>query len=288
MINNRLLHYQSLQGFLRDLDQYGVEAMNDKIAFIKDKGLIWTHQTYYGGGGSGADIDIDTQLSSTSTNPVQNKVVKAAIDSKADESLLQNYATKQELFLQGQTLDTKLNKSKGYFSSFNALQQSVSSPEVGDWAIISDNDQWVICTCLSDGTWSKTEEQYSQSIDLSEYVKGTYLEQFYATKQDLTRLATKSDLDNKQDLLVSGRNIKTINNKSIVGSGNINITFPSVLTGVKCVIIEQPTYDLLQEYEQDTIYFIVEPTSDWTFGGTFPIRFSETWKLGGEFPIKLS
>lgn len=73
---------------MRDLDQYGVEAMNDKIAFIKDKGLIWTHQTYYGGGGSGADIDIDAQLSSTSTNPVQNKVVKAAIDSKADESLL--------------------------------------------------------------------------------------------------------------------------------------------------------------------------------------------------------
>lgn len=73
---------------MRDLDRYGVEAMNDKIAFIKDKGLIWTHQTYYGGGGSGANIEIDTQLSSTSTNPVQNKAVKAAIDSKADESSL--------------------------------------------------------------------------------------------------------------------------------------------------------------------------------------------------------
>ena len=39
--------------------------------------------------------------------------------------------------------------------------------------------------CLSEGVWSKTEEEYSQSIDLSEYVKGSYLEQFYATKQDL-------------------------------------------------------------------------------------------------------
>jgi hypothetical protein len=41
---------------------------------------------------------------------------------------------------------------------------------------------------------------------------------------DLGTYATVSQLNNKQDTLVSGTNIKTINTESIVGSGNINIT----------------------------------------------------------------
>ena len=32
-------------------------------------------------------ITIDTELSDTSTNPVQNKIIKQAIDNKADKSL---------------------------------------------------------------------------------------------------------------------------------------------------------------------------------------------------------
>lgn len=40
---------------------------------------------------------------------------------------------------------------------------------------------------------------------------------------DTTVVATKTDLNSKQDTLVSGTNIKTINNNSLLGSGNINI-----------------------------------------------------------------
>ena len=40
----------------------------------------------------------------------------------------------------------------------------------------------------------------------------------------------RSSLANKQDTLVSGTNIKTINNTSILGSGNISITQPSIAT----------------------------------------------------------
>ena len=39
-----------------------------------------------------------------------------------------------------------------------------------------------------------------------------------------SKIATIFDLDKKQDSLVSGINIKTINNRSILGSGNINIS----------------------------------------------------------------
>ena len=41
---------------------------------------------------------------------------------------------------------------------------------------------------------------------------------------DVSTLATKTELNAKQDTLVSGTNIKTINNQSILGSGNINIS----------------------------------------------------------------
>lgn len=34
-------------------------------------------------GGGGSDITVDAELSDTSTNPVQNKVVKAALDNRA-------------------------------------------------------------------------------------------------------------------------------------------------------------------------------------------------------------
>ena len=53
-------------------------------------------------------------------------------------------------------------------------------------------------------------------------------EQGYLTQhQDITGLATKEELNGKQDTLVSGTNIKTINSQSLLGEGNIEITVES-------------------------------------------------------------
>lgn len=50
-------------------------------------------------------------------------------------------------------------------------------------------------------------------------------EQGYLTEhQDISGLATKEELNGKQDTLVSGTNIKTINSQSLLGEGNIEIT----------------------------------------------------------------
>ena len=46
---------------------------------------------------------------------------------------------------------------------------------------------------------------------------------FLKEHQDISNLATKSELNDKQDVLVSGSNIKTINGTSLLGSGNIVI-----------------------------------------------------------------
>lgn len=53
-------------------------------------------------------------------------------------------------------------------------------------------------------------------------------EQGYLTQhQDITGLATKEELNGKQNTLVSGTNIKTINSQSLLGEGNIEITVES-------------------------------------------------------------
>ena len=49
-------------------------------------GSAWTDGGAYGGGGGGGSITVDSALSSTSENPVQNKVIYTALQSKANSS----------------------------------------------------------------------------------------------------------------------------------------------------------------------------------------------------------
>ena len=56
------------------------------------------------------------------------------------------------------------------------------------------------------------------------------LESTKADKAELANLATKEELNSKQDTLVSGTNIKTINNQSLLGSGNIQIEGGGTIT----------------------------------------------------------
>ena len=61
----------------------------------------------------------------------------------------------------------------------------------------------------------------------------------------------------------------------------------------KHVFLTQDEYDALEEYDNDTVYFILEGSGDntnsgWRFGGTFPIVFGSPWQFGGPFPITLN
>ena len=59
----------------------------------------------------------------------------------------------------------------------------------------------------------------------SEYATEQWVNEqgFLKEHQDISNLATKSELNAKQDTLVSGTNIKTVNGTSLLGSGNIVI-----------------------------------------------------------------
>ena len=80
-------------------------------------------------------------------------------------------------------------------------------------AAIKNSDQILIITSNNDNTVSATK---ITAEVLKAYLCGEPI--------DLTEYAKKIELDGKQDKLVSGANVKTINGTSILGSGNISIS----------------------------------------------------------------
>ena len=73
---------------------------------------------------------------------------------------------------------------------------------------------------------------------------------FLKEHQDISNLATKQELNTKQDTLVSGTSIKTVNGTSLLGSGNIEIAKEWIGT--------QAQYDALSTKDNNTTYYITE------------------------------
>ena len=75
------------------------------------------------------------------------------------------------------------------------------------------------------------------------------------------------DMNSKQDTLVSGENIKTINGEDILGYGNITIQGGSGEGGLKIEKLTQAEYDALGVYDSSTLYAITDSTEDDNGGG---------------------
>ena len=74
----------------------------------------------------------------------------------------------------------------------------------------------------------KGESGGEVDIDLSDYLTIASAESTYATKTEVqtVREYVQTQVDTKQDTLISGTNIKTINGTSLLGSGNITLETP--------------------------------------------------------------
>ena len=140
-----------------------------------------------GGGGSNSGSSSNVDLTNYATKTYVNDTVEDAID----DLNISNYATKTYV---SSTYTTKSEVSSNY-----ATKSYVNS---------------AINDAVSSG---------GGNVDLSEYATKAELNDKLDRSDASLTYAAKSDLNNKQDILVSGVNIKTINGKSIVGSGNITI-----------------------------------------------------------------
>ena len=122
-------------------------------------------------------ITVDSALSTTSENPVQNKVITNTLQTKANAS----------------DIPTKVSQ-------------------------LENDSKFATQTAVATGLATKADKDSLTSLEGSVSTLETTVE-----NQDKSIIANAQAIQNKQDKLESGVNIKTINNQSILGSGNISI-----------------------------------------------------------------
>ena len=71
---------------------------------------------------------------------------------------------------------------------------------MGEWAIVQKGERVVVFECLEDGIWTDTNKNYDTSINLHEYVKAKYLEDYIKKKDYIIILREKGKYLEYQEL----------------------------------------------------------------------------------------
>lgn len=113
--------------------------------------------------GGGSNITVDAELSATSTNPVQNKVIKGALDDKAGLNK-NNTFSKENYFQKGMSLIAYRDLD----SAIKWYQSSVNPPIA---SIDATNYTGTAAKATSDGAGNVITETYAKKTDVSGVVK---------------------------------------------------------------------------------------------------------------------
>lgn len=164
----------------------------------------------------------------TKTSELQND---SGFITKTDAD--KDYALKSEIpSLDGYATETYVNEAisgKADKTELSQYETSAHASETyqpkGDY-LTSIPDEYVTDTELNSALSTKLDSA-TYEADKPTFALKSEIPTDYVTEDDLTSYATKEELNAKQDTLVSGENIKTINNTSILGSGNITTYQPN-------------------------------------------------------------
>lgn len=149
-------------------------------------------------------------------------------------SIPEEYVTDSELSAKGYATTSQLsskldvstyNSEKANFATKDELNSKADTSAIADMA----TQTWV----QGQGYLTEVPSEYVTETELSgkgyltsipeEYVTNEELTSALSSKQDKGDYATTAQLSGKQDILVSGTNIKTINGNSLLGEGDITI-----------------------------------------------------------------
>lgn len=184
-----------------------------------------------GGGTGGTNITVDSTLSSTSTNPVQNKVLYAALNNKLDKNGTATYAARDSSGNIISSTYAKKTDLNSYVKSINNMKPD----SAGNVNISSSGggSNITVDSTLS-GTSSNAIANKAVYAALNNKLDktGTAAAATKATQDSygnviVTTYARKSDL--------SGY-VKTINNQEPDANGNINISTGSGGTGTNITV----------------------------------------------------
>ena len=142
----------------------------------------------------------DTLISGVNVKTINNQSILGGGNIEIQASTdLRNYYTKEEInetFATVSQVENKVDKVEG--------KSLISDEEIARLATVTNYDDTAINEQIATLNSSK--------LDVETY------------NSDKANFATKTELNSKQNTLVSGTNIKTINGNSILGSGDITIT----------------------------------------------------------------
>ena len=219
-----------------------ITAATDDMAtqtWVGEQGFLTEHQS----------------LSAYSTTQEVNTAIEEATSGKADTSAV----TAVNNVLTAHTADTTIHVTSADKTAWNA-----KSDFSGSYNDLTDKP--TIPTVPTSNTAFTNDAGYITSSDaqtqIDEAVSGK------ASQSDLENVS--GDVANKQDTLVSGTNIKTINNQSLLGSGNIDIQGGGGSGN--------PTVELTQaEYDALVTGGTVDPTTYYIITDATPIDISQYW-----------
>ena len=185
---------------------------------------------------------------STLVNDYYNKnTVDNLLDTKADTSDLNNYydKTQTDTLLNQKANVSDLNNYYDKTQTDTLLNQKADTSDLNNYYDKGETDGLLnnkvdTSTLVNDyynkNTVDNLLDAKADTSDLNNYYDKT------ETNSLLNQKANVSDLNNKQDTLVSGENIKTVNNQSILGSGNIDIQVSQVQSDWTETDTSDPSY----------------------------------------------
>ena len=176
------------------------------------------------------DNVISANVSATTTvnwDDVQNKPDFATVATSGDYNDLTNKPNIPSL--DGYATETYVNEAisgkadKTELSQYETTAHAAETYQPKGDYLTSIPDEYVTDTELNSALSTKLDSA-TYEADKPTFALKSEIPTDYVTEDDLTSYATKEELGAKQDTLVSGQNIKTINSQSLLGEGNIEIT----------------------------------------------------------------
>lgn len=202
-----------------------VEALLDKVGGVEE---------------GATKVTVDSALSSTSTNPVQNKAVNSALAGKANSS-----HTHDDRYYTESEVDTKLSAkvdltTAGISTAINKLTTNSSTPDDADYYVCQYAGGGETTTTYHrrplSALWAWIKGKLSAVATSGKYSDLTETPTIPTKTSQLTNdsnfLTEHQDISSKQDALVSGTNIKTVNGNSLLGSGDLTISEDTLVISI--------------------------------------------------------
>ena len=223
-----------------EIDNKGYLNKTTADGYYQEKGN-YVNETVY----SNKVSEIDSSINDISA---RLKTANDNIANKADQSELANYYTNSK----GTALEGRVSSAEQNITSLQEDVQTLDSKITNDYV---SNSSISTNYYLKKDVYNKQETEDIVEI-LRTDISNTYVQKehydsaIYTLNSSVNKVETK--IQKKQDKLVSGTNIKTINNESILGSGNIEVK------GKEHVSLTYAEWEALSQSEQmaDKVYLI--------------------------------